>query len=302
MFDIGMPEFMVIAVVAMVVIGPERLPAVMGKIGRTYRQLRTMSNELIGEARAQWEEGMKEVEGVSSTISDAWQEAASDSAAQPNLPPPPVYQVPVSGDQPQTAAAAGPWALHAMHRVWSSSEVEVLDPSYPEDSPFALPRRAPAADEAPIDDAAGGPMLMGPAPTHDELAAWAYDLPEAPLDAPLSGTDDVLRDVQPAAHALAGPVASSANGSYGTNGAATHAQVTGRAAGSARNTQAAGAAGWVQGEESVEAIRERTIIDLYRKGALSAEAAAIELGVPADEFLAWVELALATEERGTPTQ
>jgi Tat protein translocase TatB subunit len=291
MFDIGMPEFMVIAVIAMVVLGPERLPEIMGKIGRTYRQLRTMSNELLSEARAQWEEGMKEVESVSSTITSSWQDATSDTAAQPTLPPPPVYQVPVEGLQPSSAAAAGPWALHAMHRPYgyaAMGDVEVDDPSYPKDSPFALPRHGRAADEPPVDAAVGGPVLMGPAPTEDELAAWAYDLPEEPLDTPLSATDDVLRSVQPAVSpipAFAAPVAN------GTNGAAPHAVADGALA-------APPTSDWVQGEESVEAIRERTIIDLFRKGTLTADAAAIELGIPRDEFLAYVELALATEGRG----
>ena len=305
MFDIGMPEFMVIAVVALVVIGPERLPEVMGKIGRAYYKMRTMSNELIGEARAQWEEGMKEVEGVTSTISSTWQDATSAENNELMPPPPRLYQVPPLADQPTTAATAGPWALHAMHRQ-STPDVEVHDRSYPE-SPTALPRRAPASEEPMAEDVAGGPMLMGPAITEDELAAWAYDLPEEPLDEPVSGTDDLLREAQPvpeATEAMATEVMATTTGTNGVysahaNGAVAaadlpHAPFDG-AAGGVPAASAAPAAGWVQDEESVEAIRERTIIELYRQGSLTAGAAAAALDVTSSEFLGYVELVQATE-------
>jgi sec-independent protein translocase protein TatB len=319
MFDIGMPEFMVIAVVALVVLGPERLPEVMGKIGRGYRQLRTMSNELLSEARSQWEAGMQEVEGVTNTISGTWQDATAQDDTTPAAPPPRVYQVPSQMEQPTTAANAGPWVLHAMHRG-STPDVEVSDPSYP-DSPTALPRRAPASDDVLAEDVAGGPMLMGPAVTEDELAAWSYDLPDEPLDEPISGTDDLLREAQPVpvaggldedgaakpaepvSTAMAAPVPT--NGAYGThaNGAATavtaadlHAATT-TTNGAAGGAFRAPAAGWVHDEESVEAIRERTIIELYRQGSLTADAAAAALDVETDEFLGYVELVQATEAK-----
>ncbi len=51
MFDIGMPEFMIIGVVALVVLGPERLPEIMGKLSRGYLQSSgiPMSNIDIGK-------------------------------------------------------------------------------------------------------------------------------------------------------------------------------------------------------------------------------------------------------------
>ena len=59
MFGIGSPEFIVIAVVALVVLGPERIPDVMRRIGQFYRQAREMSDSLTSELRQQWEEGMR---------------------------------------------------------------------------------------------------------------------------------------------------------------------------------------------------------------------------------------------------
>ena len=49
MFDIGLPEFMVLAVVALFVFGPDKLPDVARQAGRFVRQARTM----LTQARAQ---------------------------------------------------------------------------------------------------------------------------------------------------------------------------------------------------------------------------------------------------------
>ena len=49
MFGIGLPEFAVLAVVALIVFGPDRLPEVARQAGRMVRQLR----DLAQTARAQ---------------------------------------------------------------------------------------------------------------------------------------------------------------------------------------------------------------------------------------------------------
>lgn len=48
-FGMGGWEIMIILVVALVVFGPERLPEIAGKIGKTVRDLRQMSSDLTGE-------------------------------------------------------------------------------------------------------------------------------------------------------------------------------------------------------------------------------------------------------------
>jgi sec-independent protein translocase protein TatB len=285
MFDIGMPEFMVIGLVALVVIGPERLPKVMGQIGRVYRQLRTMSNELLSEARAQWEQGMAEVETVTSTVNTAWQDATTSNAT-PNLPPPRAQQVRADLEQPATQAAAGPWALAAYHRT-NAVEAEPQWSTYPH-GPAALPRARSSEYDPAVDDAAGsgGPMLMGAALTEEDAALADYDLPEGPspegsvppatpeaLGPIASGTEDLLTQTQPAPPALV----------PGTNG--THAGDTAALNGSASNG--------VDGAEDAPepADRERVIIDLYLHGGIAADAAAAYLNVSEQEFMDWVELA-----------
>lgn len=143
-----MPEFMIIAVVALVVLGPERLPDLMRRAGRAYRQMREMSSQLTGEFQRQLEEGMKEVEEVSATVNSAWQDATSDDASS-NAPPPRLRQVPPSDLPASTQADAGPWALAAWYRD-SRAEPEPQGMAYPA-SPTALPRRQAAVDPV-LDD------------------------------------------------------------------------------------------------------------------------------------------------------
>lgn len=69
MFDIGWSELLVIAVVALVVIGPKELPATLRTIGKMTARARKMA----GEFRSQFDEAMREadLDDVRQTISDA---------------------------------------------------------------------------------------------------------------------------------------------------------------------------------------------------------------------------------------
>jgi len=115
-FDIGVPELAVIAIVALVVLGPERLPEVMRQAGKLYRQVSTWRQQLMADVQEQIRAGMKEVEEVSATLNSAFQFGDSNSETEPALPPPPLRQVPAVRLQPQKAYDAGPFALAAWYR------------------------------------------------------------------------------------------------------------------------------------------------------------------------------------------
>ena len=251
---------MIIGVVALVVLGPERLPEIMGKLGRGYSKLRNMSNEFMSEARAQWEDGMKEVESVSNTFTSTWENATSD--AEIKGPPPRLLQVDNTLQQPSVVVNAGPWALAAWHQQ-NTPDLEPVDASYPP-SLTALPRGVTASYDPAIDDA-GGPSLMGPAATEEELAEFAYDLPDEP--APADSVDASMPAAQPQgdAHVPA------------SNGAHPHA------------AEAVSSA--LDGPAPEGFDKERVIIDLYRNGGITAGNAARYLNVSEEEFLNWTELA-----------
>src|SRR5712691_9681459 len=58
MFDIGWSEIVVIGVVALIVIGPKELPAVLRAIGQWTTKIRRMA----GEFQSQFQEAMREAE------------------------------------------------------------------------------------------------------------------------------------------------------------------------------------------------------------------------------------------------
>lgn len=53
MFGIGVPEFMVILVITLLVFGPDRLPDFARQAGRMVRQLRTFANNARDDIRAE---------------------------------------------------------------------------------------------------------------------------------------------------------------------------------------------------------------------------------------------------------
>ncbi|MGB5159366.1 Sec-independent protein translocase protein TatB [Desulfobacterium sp. N47] len=45
MFDIGMPEFLLIAAIALIVVGPDKLPDIAKTLGRMFGELKKTTNE-----------------------------------------------------------------------------------------------------------------------------------------------------------------------------------------------------------------------------------------------------------------
>ena len=92
MFGIGVPEFFAVLILALIVLGPERLPRAMRTLGRWVRQLRQMTREFRKEfaeefsilyeemdvLRQEAENTRQELADIRSELSDTLQGAADD--------------------------------------------------------------------------------------------------------------------------------------------------------------------------------------------------------------------------------
>ena len=82
MFGIGAPELVVILVVALVVLGPKRLPELAKGLGRTLGEFRRATSgitEELGNARIMLEEEVRQAERT------AQQADTGDTPAEPNI-------------------------------------------------------------------------------------------------------------------------------------------------------------------------------------------------------------------------
>ncbi|CAN5600928.1 hypothetical protein BH10ACT10_BH10ACT10_04170 [soil metagenome] len=86
MFGIGLPELMVIALVAVVVFGPDRLPEFARQAGRLVRQVRAFTQSARDDIRSELGPEFAEFEladldprrAMRKYIQDAWDESEDD--------------------------------------------------------------------------------------------------------------------------------------------------------------------------------------------------------------------------------
>lgn len=103
MFDIGFSELVMVALVALVVIGPERLPKVARVagmwVGRARRTLATVKHEIDRELKAdELNEILKRQTRIESLETILEEPLKPPSSAAPNLPQDPASPSPAKSD------------------------------------------------------------------------------------------------------------------------------------------------------------------------------------------------------------
>ena len=91
MFNLSGSEIIVILLLALVILGPEKLPEAMRKAGRAYSELRKMANSFQSEVRSALDEPMTELRGTADAIRDATSftgDAKTGGRAKPAVTPP----------------------------------------------------------------------------------------------------------------------------------------------------------------------------------------------------------------------
>jgi sec-independent protein translocase protein TatB len=149
MFDIGWSELVVIGVVALIVIGPKELPAVLRAIGHWTTKIRRMA----GEFQSQFQEAMREAE-----MSDLKKQVdgLGDAVKFDPLDPDPMYPKEATKWEPKKDSAAD---------SKTGSEAEPAADATPDSAPAAAPSDTQgdvvtAAEPA----AAGAGAASGPHP------------------------------------------------------------------------------------------------------------------------------------------
>ena len=128
MFDIGFSELVVIAVVALIVIGPERLPKAARTMGHLFGRLQRYVNDVKSDINREMEldelrKLQQEVKSAAQGFQESVEGAARDvetgardveaqlNAAAADAPAPPVQDIPPlaepPGDPPRQAALPG---------------------------------------------------------------------------------------------------------------------------------------------------------------------------------------------------
>lgn len=151
MFDIGWTELLVVAVIAILVVGPKELPTMLMTFGRTVGRMRRMANEF----QSQFNDVLKEAERQAN-IDDVRKDLKAATSFDPTKKP---ADKPVAKSEPvKTGAAngAGPQddeAAPAETPVAPASEAaaeplpEPADQTRPGESEAATPVAMPPVDK-----------------------------------------------------------------------------------------------------------------------------------------------------------
>ena len=107
MFNVTGGELLIILVIALVVLGPEKLPEMIRKVGRVYGELRRMSSGFQDELRGVLEEPLREVRETMDMARGGFSTAADDADASTATTT--VEPTPPEPEAEPTAPSAGAW-------------------------------------------------------------------------------------------------------------------------------------------------------------------------------------------------
>ncbi len=84
-FNLSSSEIIFLLILGLVVLGPDRLPNVIRKVGRVYGEVRRMANGFEAEMRETFKEPLDEIRGTANTLRHGFGEV--DSEPSPPMRP-----------------------------------------------------------------------------------------------------------------------------------------------------------------------------------------------------------------------
>jgi sec-independent protein translocase protein TatB len=98
MFNFSGSELMFLLILGLVVLGPEKLPTVLRKMGRFYGEFRRMTSDAQSDFRQAFAEPLRDLQSAATEYKSVFQDAAaeiSDNGVEPIFVP---YVAPVADD------------------------------------------------------------------------------------------------------------------------------------------------------------------------------------------------------------
>ena len=135
MFNLSGSEVIIILVIALVVLGPDKLPEFMRRAGRTWGELKKMSSGFQEEVRKGFEEPAKEVKQTAATVRKAAAFPKSVGAEAKKLVYNPLKDAPEELPEGESVAEPDPQELDTI--AAASDQASATDDGGPEESAAA---------------------------------------------------------------------------------------------------------------------------------------------------------------------
>lgn len=149
MFNIGLGEMLFIAVLALLALGPDRLPKIMRQLGEIVYQIRIV----VEQFNSQFADELKPIREIQSLATELNPMRTIGNAIEPSSQPQPTIAPPVAPSLPPAAPAASPFAgLGEAHPMTQISRQMATKPGPVAATPPVLPADADATN--PTGDAA----------------------------------------------------------------------------------------------------------------------------------------------------
>jgi sec-independent protein translocase protein TatB len=172
MFDFGFPELVVICVVALLVLGPTRLPGVVRKIGRWVGKARSMARE--------FREQLESEVNIEELGRDARRQAKEDPPTPPAPADAPTMAAAAAAAATGAATAAADGTTHADAATTATAEPDGIEAMARSGYPYGMPTDTSSTTADPAVESAMGEQGM------DDTYSHAH----APGEAPELWTDE----------------------------------------------------------------------------------------------------------------